>query len=65
MSPIDGGTAEAMYLPLEAALQLAALAGADAVAEVKGKAREWLQAPAGARRPKAGDAIAFIERLIE
>jgi hypothetical protein len=65
MSPSDGGTAEAMYMPLQAALQLAARADEDAVPEVKRKAREWLQAPAGARPSSRGPATAFIERLLE
>lgn len=40
-SPADGGTTEAMLLPLRAALSLAALAGPEIVEGVKGRAREW------------------------
>jgi len=40
-SPADGGTTEAMLIPLRAALSLAALAGPDAVEGVKSRARQW------------------------
>ena len=46
MSPADGGSAEAMLLPLRAALELAAPAGPMAVDGVKARARTWR----GARR---------------
>jgi hypothetical protein len=41
MSPADGGSAEAMLLPLRAALELAALGGQMAVDGVKARARAW------------------------
>ena len=41
MSPADGGSAEAMLLPLRAALELAALAGPMAVDGVRARARTW------------------------
>jgi hypothetical protein len=41
MSPADGGSAEAMLLPLRAALELAALAGPMAVDGVRSRARAW------------------------
>ncbi len=41
MSPADGGSAEAMLLPLRAALELAAPAGPMAVDGVKARARAW------------------------
>ena len=41
MSPADGGSAEAMLLPLRAALELAALAGPMAVDGVRSRARTW------------------------
>ncbi len=41
MSPADGGTVDSMLVPLMAALDLAAVAGPDAVADVKAKAHAW------------------------
>jgi hypothetical protein len=41
LSPADGGTTEAMLIPLRAALALAALAGPPAVEGVKSRARTW------------------------
>ena len=41
LSPADGGTTEAMLIPLRAALSLAALAGPPAVEGVKARARTW------------------------
>ena len=41
LSPADGGTTEAMVVPLRAALALAALANPDVVAGVKERATQW------------------------
>ena len=41
LSPADGGTTEAMLIPLRAALSLAALAGPSAIEGVKDRARTW------------------------
>ena len=47
MSPADGGTLDAMLGPLMAALDLAAVVGPEAVADVKAKARAWRVAARG------------------
>jgi hypothetical protein len=63
MSPADGGTLDAMFLPLLAALDLAVLAGPDAVADVKAKARSWrLSATPGRQQPSMD---ADLDRLLE
>lgn len=51
MSPADGGTLDAMLGPLMAALDLAAVVGPEAVAEVKAKAQVW-RVPARGRAPE-------------
>lgn len=64
MSPADGGTLDSMLFPLMAALALAAKAGPDAVADVKGKARAWRIAPRpGGRQEKLMEAE--FDRLLE
>jgi len=45
MSPADGGSAEAMLLPLRAALALATPAGPMVVDGVRARARTWRGAP--------------------
>jgi hypothetical protein len=62
MSPADGGTAAAMYLPASAALTLAALAGPDAVAGVKARIASWRVSPTS-RRP-AGDADEALDAIL-
>jgi hypothetical protein len=50
MSPADGGSAEAMLLPLRAALELAALGGPMAVDGVRARARTWRGEPQARRQ---------------
>ena len=45
VSPADGGSVEAMLVPLRAALDLAALAGPEIVAGVRSRARTWRGEP--------------------
>lgn len=62
-SPADGGNAEAMLMPLRAALDLGEVAGPQAVSEVKARAREWR----GATRTKSrygGDSAAMLDELL-
>ena len=52
MSPSDGASLDSMLGPLMAALELAELAGPDAVADVRSKAREWRHPASGVPRPR-------------
>lgn len=64
-SPDDGGTAEAMLLPLSAALDLAATEGPMVVAGVKDRARRWRGMPPARRRTTwDGDAEAALDALL-
>ncbi len=63
MSPADGGTVAAMLQPVQAALSLAALAGADAVTGVKGRVASWRGTVAG-RRGRV-DADAELDAILE
>jgi hypothetical protein len=65
MSPSEGGTADAMLLPLRAALDLAALAGADAIADVKVTATSWREPPSGARHHREHEIEAELGRLLD
>lgn len=56
MSPADGGTTESMWMPITGAFQLARLAGADAVDDLKAKAREFYAAGPSKRRSPKSDA---------
>jgi hypothetical protein len=50
LSPADGGSAEAMIVPLRAALALAALAGPEIVDGVRSRARMWRGEPPARRQ---------------
>lgn len=64
MSPADGGTLDSMLMPLTAALDLAASAGPDAVADVKAKVRTW-RVPANPGRHPESMLEAELDRLLE
>ena len=64
MSPADGGSAEAMLMPLRAALELAAPAGSMAVDGVKARARAWRGEPRTRRQPWEGDIDRELDRLL-
>ena len=64
MSPADGGTLEAMLVPLTAALDLAALDGSDAVADLKAKAQAWRMSANPGRHRKA-PLEAELDRLLQ
>jgi hypothetical protein len=64
-SPDDGGTTEAMLLPLQAALDLAAPEGPEIVAGVKDRARRWRGMPRARRRTTwDGEADAALDALL-
>jgi hypothetical protein len=63
MSPADGGTIEAMSMPLMAAFGLAQKAGPSAVADVRSKAWLWREAPDGSRRRGSMTDQAFGQML--
>lgn len=64
-SPDDGGTVEAMLLPLSAALDLARAESPMVVTGVKDRARQWRGMPAARRRTTwAGDADAALDALL-
>ena len=64
-SPDDGGTVEAMLLPLSAALSLAATESPMVTAGVKGRARQWRGMPTARRRTTwDGDAEAALDALL-
>lgn len=63
MSPADGGTLEAMLMPLAATLELAKRAGPEAVADAKSKARGWAQSGSGRGHPSARLEAALAELL--
>jgi len=64
-SPDDGGTVEAMLLPLKAALDLAATEGPTIVAGVKDRARGWRGTPWAKRRTSwDGDADDALDALL-
>jgi hypothetical protein len=64
MSPADGGSAEAMLMPLRAALELAAPAGAMAVDGVKARARAWRGEPRSRRQAWEGEIDRELDRLL-
>jgi hypothetical protein len=64
LSPADGGTSEAMILPLHAALDLAALAGPEIVAGVKVRAREWRGTPRARRHAWEAPAEEELDQLL-
>jgi hypothetical protein len=64
-SPDDGGTAEAMLLPVAAALTLAAGEGPMVVTGVKDRARRWRGMPRARRRTTwDGEADAALDALL-
>jgi hypothetical protein len=64
-SPDDGGTAEAMLLPVTAALDLAATESPMVVAGVKDRARRWRGMPTARRRTTwDGEAETALDALL-
>lgn len=63
-SPVEGGSAGAMLMPLGAALELARLAGPEVVAGVKARARGWRGAPSRHRPQWEGDTGAALDELL-
>jgi hypothetical protein len=63
-SPADGGSADAMLLPLRAALELVAQAGPEMTAAVKSRAREWRGAAPTHRHQWGGDIDALLDELL-
>lgn len=64
MSPADGGSADAMLMPLTAALELAALSSPEMVEAVRRRAREWRGASRPRRQAWEGDTDAELDRLL-
>ena len=64
MSPADGGSAEAMLMPLRAALDLAAPAGSMAVDGVRARARTWRGEPRSRRQAWEGEIDRELDRLL-
>lgn len=63
-SPAEGGSAEAMLMPLHAALELSGLASPEIVAGVKARARGW-RGPAPRTRPLEDSADSALDALLE
>ncbi len=64
MSPADGGSAEAMLMPLRAALELAGPAGPMVVDGVKTRARAWRGDRRVRRQPWEGDIDRKLDELL-
>lgn len=63
-SPVEGGSADAMLLPLRAALVLAEQGGPEIVAGVRTRARAWRGTPKRERRRWDGQADAALDELL-
>ena len=63
-SPVEGGSADAMLLPLRAALDLAEQAGPEIVAGARTRAREWRGTPKRGRQRWDGQADAVLDELL-
>jgi hypothetical protein len=63
LSPSDGGTVEAMLMPLSAAFDLARAAAPDELDAIKGKARAWREPPVGSKARQVVSEAAFEQML--
>jgi hypothetical protein len=64
-SPVEGGSTDAMLLPLRAAIELAAQDGPGIVIRVRAFAREWRGVPKRRRRSWEGQADALLDEILD